>query len=247
MSNDRHPLSIAEVLELSLDAEGGAWVNDGFTAVIRSVGPKPNRANKKIWAVELGDTTGSASLPMSMFMAPKFAAGQRVDFLGKGIRFKDSPQYGKEMKISDKTEIHVLGGAVHGSGQPVPREGKPTDDSRGDGAASSPPPGSNRAEFHLQMKKMGILYCHADAYARKADALCGSNWSPEERQACRSSLFIEACRRNLLDIVPPLGEAQAAATAPAPRPAPAAPPPGRSGDARPAFAPGDGVDEDVPF
>lgn len=197
-----NPLSIAEVLELALDADGGAWVNEGFTCVIRASSPKPNRSNKPMWAVELGDATGSASIKMTMFTAPKFAVGQRVDFLGKGIRFKDTAQYGKEISIGKSTEVHIVGAAVRHEGQPVPRQA--ASDDRGGYEAPAASAAGSAKDFRNQMGKIGLLFCHARKTALKANDYTGNSMTPDQLQGATAMIFIEASKRNLLDIVPPL-------------------------------------------
>lgn len=106
---DKHPLSVAELTELPTDS----WVNDGFTAVIRSIERKVSKANKPFWKCKLADTTGSATVGMTLFVSPKFNEGDQVDFLGSGIKFKNGTQYGPEVSVGDKAEIHVVGKSVH--------------------------------------------------------------------------------------------------------------------------------------
>jgi hypothetical protein len=103
------PLSVAELLELPSDS----WVNDGFTATVVQIERKMSQKTQKpFWKCKLQDTTGSACVNLTMFRAPKFSEGQQVDFVGAGIKFKDG-QYGQEVSISDKTEIHVVGQSAH--------------------------------------------------------------------------------------------------------------------------------------
>lgn len=100
-------------------------------------------------------------------------------------------------------------------------------------------PGDN-SEFHKTMRKMALTYCHAKDYAAEIDKRSPFT-TPEQEQACVSTLFIEAARRNLIDIVPARGAAQPAAAAPAPAPAAKRQPT----EAEQANL--TGADEDVPF
>lgn len=114
MSSNQRPLSVAELIELPTDS----WVNDGFTAVIRSIERKVGKppGNKVFFKCVLADTTGSATVGACLFFAPKFKEGDSVDFLGQGIKFKNG-QYGAEVSMGDKAEIHVVGKSVHAQEQ----------------------------------------------------------------------------------------------------------------------------------
>lgn len=108
MSSER-PISVAELTELPDDS----WVNAGFTAVARSIERKiAKKTNKPFWVCAMADTTGSATVELAMFTAPKFGEGDQVDFLGQGIKFKNG-QYGPKVSVGDKTEIHVVGKSAH--------------------------------------------------------------------------------------------------------------------------------------
>jgi hypothetical protein len=113
MRNDNHPMSVAELLELA----DGSWINDGFTAVVRAIERKTStKTQKPFWKCKLGDTTGSATVSATLFFAPKFSEGSRVDFLGQGLKYKNG-SYGPEVSIGDKAEIHVVGTAVQHDGE----------------------------------------------------------------------------------------------------------------------------------
>lgn len=183
------PLSISQVIALPT----GTWINDGFTAVVRSIEQKTAKPpkNTTFWVCLLGDAAASSQVEMAVFTAPKFREGDRIDVTGNGIKF-ESGRYGPKVSIGRDTVVSLVGTAVRSEGQPVPRSASPQGGGGGGG------------DFDLQMKRIIFLYCHADSYALRAQDLCGNRWSPDELQACRSSIFIEACRRNLIDIVPPL-------------------------------------------
>lgn len=202
-----HPMSVAEVSELPHDS----WINDGFTAVVRTIERKVSKTQKPFWKCKLADTTGSAVVGCTMFTAPKFKEGQIVDFLGQGIKFKND-KYGPEVSISDKTEIHPLGMHVRDQEPGTPGAGHRE-------GASEPTP---KGDFHKAMKRQALLYLHCLDYAsqiQKKDT--GGNWRPELHQACVSSLYIEANRKGLDSLVPPLGAAEPAKPSPA-KPAPPA-------------------------
>lgn len=102
---DKQPMSVAEVSELPSDS----WINNGFTAVIDGIEAKTsNKTGKRFWKVRLADSTGSKTINATLFFAPKFSEGDTVDFLGQGLKFKTG-QYGDEVSIGDKAEIHVVG------------------------------------------------------------------------------------------------------------------------------------------
>lgn len=94
----------------------------------------------------------------------------------------------------------------------------------------------DQSEFHKTMKRMALLYCHAKDYAAEIDKRTPFT-TPEQEQACVSTLFIAADRRNLLDIVPARGAAPAAPAIVKPKVQPS--------EAQQANL--TGADEDVPF
>jgi len=104
-------LSLAEVCEMT----SGEWINDPFTAVVSKITPKIGKPPKsqKFWVCTLSDTTGSASVEMAVFTAPKFKEGDQIEVGGQGNKFEDDPQWGKKIKTGMKTEIHVLGHSAH--------------------------------------------------------------------------------------------------------------------------------------
>ena len=107
--NSNQPLSVAELCELPTDS----WVNDGFTAVAEMIERRiAKKTQKPFWVCTMSDTTGSASVELAMFTAPKFNKGDQVDFLGQGIKFKTT-EYGPKVSVGEKTEIHVVGKSVH--------------------------------------------------------------------------------------------------------------------------------------
>jgi hypothetical protein len=110
MSSDKATISLAQVFEM----QSGEWINDPFMAVVGNIENKVGKppACKKFWNVILNDTTGSASVKMTLFYAPKFKAGDQIEISGQGIKFEDG-QWGKQVKVGDKAEIHVLGTSVH--------------------------------------------------------------------------------------------------------------------------------------
>jgi hypothetical protein len=230
MSTTTAPLGVAELSELPHDS----WVNDGFTAIVRKIERKTStKTNKPFWKCVLADTTGSATVGATFFTAPKFSEGQQVDFLGQGIKFKNG-QYGPEVSIGDKTEIHVVGRVV--ADQQPGRTAAPGNDGNAPLAAGT--------DFHKAMKRAALLYLHCLDYGRQIDAknktVTGTAMAPDQLQACVSSLFIFADRGGLGGMVPQLGG-----------PVPSTPPP-RASSAKPLPGP-DGsvarneVDEDVSF
>lgn len=111
MSN---PLTIAAVSALPTDS----WVNDGVVATVRSVERKVSKANKPFWKCYLADPTGTAQVSATFFTAPKFIQGQRVQFTGAGIKFKND-QYGPSLSVGDKAVTEILGE------QPASRQEQP--------------------------------------------------------------------------------------------------------------------------
>ena len=89
--------------------------------------------------------------------------------------------------------------------RPEPEQAKPK--------AEATRPGDT-SEFHRIMKKMALFYCHAMDYAEQINKRVPFV-TPEQQQACVSTLFIEGARRNLIDVVPARGDGT---KAPEPKP-----------------------------
>src|SRR5262249_14895998 len=104
------PLSVAEVLEI-VPAED-SWVNDGVSAVVRSIKASGPNAKRKFWEIILADTVGSATIRMAIYKAPHFNEGDVIDITGSGIKRKEY-QGTAEISIGQKTEIHVVGRSAH--------------------------------------------------------------------------------------------------------------------------------------
>lgn len=102
------PLTIAQLCGLAPDS----WVNDGFIATVRTIEIKNKKAGGNFWKCALADPTGATTVNCSLFVAPRFKQGDVIEVTGKGIKYKDG-QYGKEVSVSDKASINVLGASVH--------------------------------------------------------------------------------------------------------------------------------------
>lgn len=218
------PLSVAQLLEIVPSED--SWVNDGFTAVVRAIKPPPANDAKKFWKCTLADTTGSATISMTVFFAPKFSEGDQIDVVGQGIKRKEYNGTA-EVSVGQKSEIHIVGRAV--------RNQEPGTASPAAAGAEAQPKG----DFHKVMKRQALLYLHCLDYARQVDAknkaVTGTHLVPDLFQACVSSLFIEANRQGISGMVPAFG-AQPQSAQPAQTPPPRSAPP-----------PAENLDEDVPF
>lgn len=113
MSNSENkPLSVAEVCELRVED----WINSGFTAVVADIKKSKSKKGADFWPCTLRDTTGSATVEMTVFQAPAFSVGDQIDVLGQGI--KRGEYNGKaQVSIGKKTEIHIIGRSVHAEEQ----------------------------------------------------------------------------------------------------------------------------------
>lgn len=248
------PMSVAEVLEIQ--PSENSWINDGFTAVVLNITQSPPNAAKKNWKCLLGDTTNSAQINMTVWTAPRFAVGDRIDVLGQGIKRKEY-RGAAEVGVGQKTEIHVLGHQVEAQSRPVAR---PTASDAGEARGhEAGPADAGAVKFHQAMSANALLYLHCLTYARKINTTLKAGdhpeMAPDHFQACVSTLFITADRAGLSVMPPAIGKAVEAAPAPAARREP--PPSGGRSDpprsaTRPEPGPGgsvrnDNPDEDVPF
>ena len=109
MPNSEPMLSVAEVLEMEPgDYQNAAWINPGFVAEVASIKNTVVKATgKPMEARTLKDTTGSATISMTIFGRAKFGVGAEDPGLsGKGLRrtvYKDLDQ----VSVGKETEIHV--------------------------------------------------------------------------------------------------------------------------------------------
>lgn len=190
-------MSLGQVLELP----SGSWVNDPFEAQVLAIETKNKSAGGKFWVCTLGDSNTSARAEMALFTAPKFAQGDTIEIGGKGIKFEET-QYGNKISAGKNAEIHVTHSAA--AGRPAPAQNNSHRPAVPGPAPAEPPqrPG-DVTEFHRTMKKMALFYCHAMKYAAEIDQRIPFV-TPEQQQACVSTLFIEGCKRQLVDIVPAL-------------------------------------------
>ena len=222
-------LSVAEVCEMQPgDEHNATWINPGFIARVGEIqSTNVKKTGKPMHICTLHDTVGSASISMTVFTnKPGFDTGDTIEVSGKGLRRSEFRGL-DQVSVGRETEIHV----VSAGAAPAPRAAasagaaQPRDRSAAPAEAARP---GDSSEFHRTMKKMSLMYCHAMDYAAAIDKRTPFH-TPEQMQACTSTLFIEGARRNLIDIAPERG---AAAAKPAPAPAP---------------KPAEGADEDVPF
>lgn len=251
-SRTENPLmSVAEVLEIVPSDD--SWVNDGFVALVRSIKPPPANAQKKFWKCVLGDTTGGASINLTLFAAPKFREGDTIEVVGKGIKRKDyngTP----EVSIGKTTEFHVVTRASAGSPPPQsqasPSEPEPhqSPNEHGAGHTSSP------VNQYIHGQTVGMAMKEALTLVTrdmKADQLLVAMGTPlfwqhvhmAASDIIRVSLVLE--KGKLAAPVRERSGASAASPAPAPKPAtPLTPPPSRP--PKPAADAAD-FEEDVPF
>lgn len=229
-------LSVAQVCELQPgDEQNATWINPGFTGVVRKVDQRPTKKGGKIWPCVIADTTGSATIEVTLFTAPKFAVGDQIDICGQGLRrteYNGNPQ----AALGKNTEIHVVGARVaHHEQAQAPARGEALPD----------------GDFHKAMKRQALLMAHCWVYARKVRSklIDEASFKDDELgvepvQKIASGLYIEANRAGLASVVPVLG-----ATAPAggradPIRFSSKPPPGPDGA---AFSNHADEEEDVPF
>lgn len=243
MHSGKHPLSVAELIELPTDS----WVSDGFTAVIRSIERKVGKppGNRVFFKCVLADTTGSATVGACLFFAPKFKEGDSVDFLGQGIKFKNG-QYGAEVSMGDKADIRVVGKSVHAEEQAH--------------RAAAGAPALNGTPQLVNGQTVGMAM-------KEALALAGMGAGGITRDVLKDPLFwqdVKVYAGNIIRIsrsleagklappswpTPQREEAPPSAArppdrSPAPAPRTSKPTPGPEGA---AFPPEPGIDEDVPF
>jgi hypothetical protein len=222
MPKPKKQITFGQVIELPTGTrEAPVWV-DEFDAVVSNV------RNGHGWSdCTLADPSGGGRVIA--------AAAQDRDmsqYSGKVCRFSGSmskSEYQDRPKISifKKCVITVQGEGPSGDRSPQPSQSRPQ-------AAAPAPTGrpGDTHEFHREMKKMSLLYCHCMDYAAAIDHRTPFH-TPEQMQACVSTLFIAADRRNLLGVVPPRGDVPGPAAKPAPTPEPPPQP--------------QGPEEDVPF
>lgn len=245
-------LSVAEVLELMPgDEENATWINPGFRAVVSSIKSTKSKAGNPMHICTLRDTAIDAEISMTEFKPSiAFSQGDTIEVSGQGLR--RTIYNGMDQVSTGKgTTVHVI---TRGSGNKAeaPAGSRPVDNERH--PDSAPPaagrPGDN-SEFHRAMKKMALMYCHAKDYAGEINKRSPFT-TPEQEQACVSTLFIEGARRNLIDIAPARGaladaakrvEAPAGGRADSPKRT-EKPQPGPDGS---AFQPNADPGEDVPF
>lgn len=110
-------LSVAEAVELQPgDAQNATWINPGMQGVVRKIERKMTKAGKPFFPCVIADTTGSATIEVSFFTAPKFGEGDLIELSGQGLRrteYNGKPQ----AAIGQKTEVHVIGKHVHAEEQ----------------------------------------------------------------------------------------------------------------------------------
>jgi hypothetical protein len=127
MSKTDAVISIAEVYEMTAgDKENPVWINNPVKGVVRTMNEKKMKTGKPFWACILADEVGSATCEVSFFAKPQFSEGDLIELSGQGMRrteYKGTAQ----IAISEKTQIHRLGGSAHHQEQKqAAAEGKPS-------------------------------------------------------------------------------------------------------------------------
>ncbi len=113
MSKNEPMLSIAEVVEIPAgDEENASWINPGFTGIVAELKSTKTKAGKPMWNCVIRDTTGSATIDMTIFESPRFKQGDQINVHGKGLRrteYKGKAQ----AAMGRNTMIQVVMSSVH--------------------------------------------------------------------------------------------------------------------------------------
>lgn len=102
-------LSVAEVLELPPgDEQNATWINPGFIAEVASIKATSVRSTGNPMNIcTLKDTSGSATISMTVFGAVKFGIGSTIEVSGKGLRRTEYKGL-EQVSVGKETEIHVV-------------------------------------------------------------------------------------------------------------------------------------------
>lgn len=222
-------LSVAEVCELQPgDDQNATWINPGFTGVVRTITKKTKKAGGFFWPCVIADTTGSATIEVSFFQAPKFSEGDVIELSGSGLRRTE--YNGKaQAAIGKQTEIHVVGASVHHAEQVERQE--------------MLQPALNGTKQHIQGQTVGMAMKEAIALTAAADANPDKVDSPEFWKRVHKTASAIIRLSNALEhgnLTPALTGPSASGRADPPKAERPQPGPDRSVDTS-------GADQDVPF
>jgi hypothetical protein len=133
-------LTVAQVLELAPgDQENATWVNPGFTAVVDSI--ERIEKGKLRWnCVFVDESSPEIAIHSTLFTAPKFSEGDRIEMSGKGLR-RTEYKGTQQVTPGRDTMVHVLSGAAPKTGAQVVRHQAPTD-THPDLEPATPPAGT---------------------------------------------------------------------------------------------------------
>ena len=102
-------LSVAEVLEMQPgDDQNATWINPGFIAEVAAIKPTTVKSTWNPMNIcTLKDTSGSATISMTVFGPVKFGIGATIEVSGKGLRRTEYKGM-EQVSVGKETEIHVV-------------------------------------------------------------------------------------------------------------------------------------------
>lgn len=189
----------------SKDKPEGVWVDELDLAVKRSTpaeGTRPSKASAY-------DPTNGQEATIAWF------GGDLARYENKIVRIGGKGNKAKiykgnlEISIGKNGTLQMIGEASAPKTTHAP-EGAPRDDSRGGGGGNPPPAAAPKVDpstyFHREMAKLSLGYLHAFQYALDVRAKLKHEMTPEQFQACVSTVYISADKRGLFGKVPKLRE-----------------------------------------
>lgn len=211
--------TVAEVIRSATgtDPKEGVWVNGALEVAVRNAQPKNGRAPSKATAYD--PHTGQEIKLASFGLNLASLIGRLIRIDGKGNKAKEfngeiEVTVGKNGTIDDIGAADGRPAPAPRASNPAPRDdsrgGPPPDESRHSTPAEDPPPAEQRVDpvvyFHREMAKLGLGYLHALQYADDVQERYNFELTPEQAQACVSTIFISADKRGLFHKVPKLRE-----------------------------------------
>ena len=224
MSRTEEKLTIYDVNQIA--TENGEWVNGSFQGVVENPtqgqGRKPSKCT-------LRDPDTNATVKLAVFGGTDLMRmrGALVECSGDGMKAK-LYKGEVEVTIGDKAHINVISAPPRNA--PAPQQSAPASNPAPRNAPPAHP--ATAAEiaknFHITMRKIGLLLMHSQQYAfdfakKWEDTSGGHKLTDEQFQSVRTSFFMTAKDRGLLDIQPGPRAFDSAAGVFTPYTAPAAP------------------------
>ncbi len=177
----------------------GVWA-DTFDCVVNRADPRNGNKPSK---ADVYDPANGTQAKLAWF------GGDLTQYQGKVIRIGGK---GNKAKLyNGATEISVgKNGTITPMGEASQQNAPKTTTPPTGGAGNPPPPPNDRPKvdpvtfFHREMSKQSLGYLHCLQYAQDIHARAKVEITPEQFQACVSSLYIEGNKRGLFNLVPKL-------------------------------------------